>query len=126
MAPDDLPINRDSENECADEHCIVSWQYFNSEHPALPGHFPGRPVIPGVVILQHIHELLRQRFPRRLLRSLPVVKFVRQLLPGELLLLGIEPGTATAQGIQHRFVCRCGTQTVAHGTLVASTPTGAA
>ena len=23
-----------------------------ADHPALPGHFPGRPIIPGVVLLQ--------------------------------------------------------------------------
>jgi 3-hydroxymyristoyl/3-hydroxydecanoyl-(acyl carrier protein) dehydratase len=25
-----------------------------AEHPALPGHFPGRPVVPGALLLDHV------------------------------------------------------------------------
>ncbi|MGH8214057.1 MAG: hydroxymyristoyl-ACP dehydratase [Rhodanobacteraceae bacterium] len=29
-------------------------------HPALPGHFPGNPVVPGVVLLRCVADALRQ------------------------------------------------------------------
>lgn len=52
-------------------------------HPCLPGHFPGRPLVPGVVILEHVVEAIEaEAGPLPALR-LPQVKFVQPLLPGE-------------------------------------------
>ena len=53
------------------------------DHPALPGHFPGRPVVPGVVVLERVLEAIEAvHGPFDALR-LPQVKFVQPLLPGE-------------------------------------------
>ena len=53
------------------------------DHPSLPGHFPGRPVVPGVVVLERVVEAIEAtRGPLRALR-LPQVKFAQPLLPGE-------------------------------------------
>lgn len=60
-------------------------------HPALPGHFPGRPVVPGVVILDHVIAAAqdRMRQPIRIL-GLEHVKFSRPLLPEEEATVDIE------------------------------------
>lgn len=61
-------------------------------HPSLPGHFPGRPVVPGVVVLDRVlaaAEALLGEAPPRL--RLPQVKFVRPLLPDEPARLRLEP-----------------------------------
>ena len=53
------------------------------DHPSLPGHFPGRPIVPGVVLLDHVVEAIEAvHGPLPALR-LPQVKFMQPLLPGE-------------------------------------------
>lgn len=54
-----------------------------ADHPSLPGHFPGRPVVPGVVLLDYVGATLAGQWPAWRLAGLPSVKFVRPLLPGE-------------------------------------------
>jgi 3-hydroxymyristoyl/3-hydroxydecanoyl-(acyl carrier protein) dehydratase len=54
-------------------------------HPSLPGHFPGRPIVPGVVVLERVLEAIEAttKSPLGPLR-LPQVKFVQPLLPGDI------------------------------------------
>ncbi len=52
------------------------------EHPCLPGHFPGHPLVPGVVLLQHVAKALRDWREQRLTRVLEA-KFLAPLHPGE-------------------------------------------
>lgn len=53
------------------------------DHPCLPGHFPGRPVVPGVVILDHVLAAIERAHGPRAALHWPQVKFVQPLLPGE-------------------------------------------
>lgn len=66
-----------------------------ADHPALPGHFPGRPVVPGVVVLERVLEAAEAWLGSPLAaRRLPAVKFTAPLLPGvraELRLAWAEP-----------------------------------
>lgn len=54
------------------------------DHPSLPGHFPGNPVVPGVVILDRVLDALEAECGVQLgALRLPQVKFMQPLLPGQ-------------------------------------------
>jgi len=51
-------------------------------HPCLPGHFPGQPTVPGVLILDHVIAcVLAAAADGERVAGLPQVKFLRPLLP---------------------------------------------
>lgn len=53
-------------------------------HPCLPGHFPGQPIVPGVVVLQRVIEAIEASHGPLPPLRLPQVKFLQPLLPGQL------------------------------------------
>jgi 3-hydroxymyristoyl/3-hydroxydecanoyl-(acyl carrier protein) dehydratase len=54
----------------------------SASHPALPGHFAGNPVVPGVVLLDRVAVAVERWRGQRIV-GLPQVKFMRALRPGE-------------------------------------------
>lgn len=60
---------------------------FPIDHPALPGHFPGRPILPGVVLLDAIARAARAAFDLGRLEIVPRAKFLRPVGGGEALAL---------------------------------------
>ena len=59
------------------QHMMIS-----TEHPALPGHFPNNPLVPGVVILARVAEAIRTAFPNVELGTLINARFHAPLKPG--------------------------------------------
>ena len=98
------------------------WLVIESDHPVFPGHFPGQPVLPGVVLLERALELAREALdPAAVLAGVPVAKFLKPLRPGETLMIGLEPVSAG----QLRFVCRSDAGLAAHGTFRLARPASA-
>lgn len=54
------------------------------DHPALAGHFPGNPIVPGVLVLEQLLEAAEGRLGHALrICGLAHVKFPAPLLPDE-------------------------------------------
>jgi 3-hydroxyacyl-[acyl-carrier-protein] dehydratase len=49
-----------------------------ASHPALSGHFPGNPVVPGVVMLDHVASVIERLWKKHVV-GFPQVKFLRPL-----------------------------------------------
>jgi 3-hydroxyacyl-[acyl-carrier-protein] dehydratase len=87
-----------------------------AEHPALAGHFPGAPVLPGVVLLDEMVRVVEAGLGGRW--RIGTAKFVRPVHAGETLTLGHErlPNGSI------RFSIRRAGEPVAHGVLVPDDP----
>lgn len=80
-------------------------------HPALPGHFPEHPLVPGVVMLEQVAMALRAWRDERLAR-VAEAKFVAPLLPGESAAL-----TLSEAGDRVRFEIRRDGELLARGAV---------
>jgi len=62
----------------------AGWRQVPHAHPALPHHFPGDPIVPGVWLLSLVEREARQRFGAAVrVCGVPVARFRRILRPGE-------------------------------------------
>ena len=89
-----------------------------ADHPAFDGHFPGRPILPGVVLLDAAVHVLTQTMrastgDRQALCQISSAKFLSPVSPGEILTITC---TGTASG-STRFEISCESRKVASGTL---------
>jgi len=55
-----------------------------ADHPAFAGHFPDRPIVPGVVLLDQAQLLLETTLQGRI-RGISMAKFLSPVGPGEAL-----------------------------------------
>ncbi len=74
-------------------------------HPSLPGHFPGRPIVPGVVLLEAVLACL----PPGL--TLLSAKFTAPVQPDDT----VDVASAAQPGGRVQFAGRVGERPVLHG-----------
>ena len=63
----------------------------DAAHPALPGHFPGHPIVPGVVLLERVVAVLAEH--NLTVTGVRKMKFLAPVTPGQSFELQVgEPG----------------------------------
>ena len=74
------------------------------DHPALAGHFPGNPILPGVVLLDYLQQWLTVCQPHAIDQfQLNSVKFLRPVAPGEQLTLSLHTNDQQRYRLQARI-----------------------
>ena len=92
-----------------------------ADHPAYAGHFPGQPILPGVVLLDEALVALAAEQENPALRcEIKSAKFLSPVLPGESLRLEY---SSTAAGV-FRFELKAAGRVVASGIVAFSTAAG--
>lgn len=91
-------------------HSVVA-----ADHPSLPGHFPGAPIVPGVVILDEVAAAVAAWRAGACIVGMPVVKFTRPLRPRQPFTISLSARVGDQRRID--FICRVEARTVAEGRL---------
>ena len=90
-----------------------------SDHPSLAGHFPGNPIVPGVVLLDHVQQAASSwlGYPVKI-NGIPQTKFVQPLLPGQNAEIQLR-----LTGTELRFSIVRDDSTLATGVMTLAAPT---
>ncbi len=85
-----------------------------ADHPAFAGHFPGRPIVPGVVLLDEVLHAIGASTGVELARcTIASAKFLSPVSPGEPVALCFE----AAANNSLRFELSSGERLVATGSI---------
>jgi 3-hydroxymyristoyl/3-hydroxydecanoyl-(acyl carrier protein) dehydratase len=84
------------------------------DHPSLPGHFPGHPVVPGVLLLEEAIACILAVSPGQALAGVTSAKFLRAVAPDQ----AIEVAWESSGGDHVSFICAADGQAVLRGTAL--------
>src|SRR6266536_4977571 len=87
----------------------------SADHPSLPGHFPGTPLVPGVVILDEVLAALVEWRKDCQLTGIRFVKFLVPLKPEQSFTIGCSLSNYRAGEVD--FCCRIDDLLVVEGGL---------
>src|SRR5947207_15336496 len=84
-----------------------------ADHPSLPGHFPGEPIVPGVVILDEIAAALHECYADSRLAGIRAVKFLAPLKPDQKFMIVLS--TTEEKSDEIAFSCTSNNHVIAKG-----------
>jgi 3-hydroxyacyl-[acyl-carrier-protein] dehydratase len=87
----------------------------HADHPSLAGHFPGAPLVPGVVILDEVVAALDEWRRDSQLSGIPGVKFLAPLKPGQPFTISLFATSKDAGEVS--FCCRAEERVIVEGRL---------
>jgi 3-hydroxyacyl-[acyl-carrier-protein] dehydratase len=87
----------------------------SADHPSLPGHFPGTPIVPGVVILDEILAALTEWRGDSHVTAIRAVKFLAPLKPQQPFTISLSAGRDAEDAVD--FSCRVDDRVVVEGRL---------
>ena len=86
-----------------------------ANHPSLPGHFPGAPLVPGVVILDEVLAALVEWRQNSRLSGIRSAKFLAPLKPEQPFTISL---SATSENTgEVSFCCRVEERVIVQGRL---------
>ena len=87
----------------------------HADHPSLPGHFPGAPLVPGVVILDEVVAALDEWRHDSELSAVHSVKFLAPLKPEQPFTISLFATSKDA--VEVTFCCRAEERKIVEGRL---------
>jgi len=86
-----------------------------ADHPSLPGHFPGTPIVPGMVILDEILAALTEWRGGSHVTAIRAVKFLAPLKPQQPFTICLSAGQDAEDEVD--FSCRVDDRVIVEGRL---------
>jgi 3-hydroxyacyl-[acyl-carrier-protein] dehydratase len=117
---------------CDPGHSVDARTWFDSEDPMFAGHFPGNPIVPGVILTEALAQTAGiaaassypdTEKPLFLLSAIRTMKFVRAVRPGTTVDLRAEKIGATEALQQFKVTASVDGTVAAEGQLVLSVAT---
>jgi 3-hydroxyacyl-[acyl-carrier-protein] dehydratase len=115
--------------ECDPGRSVQARTRFEESDPMFAGHFPGNPIVPGVILTEALAQTAgiaaasgypEKEQPLFLLSAIRSMKFLQAVRPGQEIDLCAEKIAASDRLIQFKVTAGVGGVTVAEGQLVLS------
>jgi 3-hydroxyacyl-[acyl-carrier-protein] dehydratase len=114
---------------CEPGHWVEARMSFAPDDPMFAGHFPGNPIVPGVILTEALAQTAgiaaasgysETARPLFLLSAIRTMKFLQAVRPGEEIDLRAEKIAATEGLVQFKVTAKVNGAPVAEGQLVLS------